>query len=495
MEKCMPTNGEIGDMTIPLLFHGLLEEKISGTVVFTRDPVAKKVFVETGDVVFASSSLSEDRLGEWLQRKGTITRQQCDIAAEGVKRTGMKQGEVLVELGFITPEALEDGMRYQVRQIVISLFNWRNGSYLFDDALAPPVDVDRRTLPTGDLIIEGLREMEWSVVRKSLPPLGTVLLPSPGRTLQGDELGKEYRPVLSLIDGTASIEEVCARSGIGDFSTLKAVYALLALRLVVTRDLKKAGGKKPVQDAGTRTEEVKEKRTTEPVTAELLTRVMLLEVHEKLAKQDHYEVLGVSRSATAKEFKKAYFTLAKKYHPDRHFGPPLNEMKPELEALFHAIHTAHETLADPAKREQYDRELARGLQRQRVKKGTGSDMQDKADAAAAHFSEGMKCFFEHNFWDAEESFQWAIRFDPSNAEYVFRCAMALSYMPRRGRDTEEYFVKAIKMAPARTGYSIEFANFYLRFGQKAKAMDIYQKALKLRPNAKEIREAIIKAGE
>ncbi len=495
MDELVSTTGVIGDMTVPLLFQGLLAEKKTGTIVFTRDPVVKKVYVANGDVFFASSNLSEDRLGEWLLRAGTITMQQCDAAAGVVKRTGNKQGAVLVELGYITPEVLEDGMRYQVRQIVVSLFNWRNGSYLFDGAPAPHVDIDPLMIRTGNLIIDGLREMEWSVVRKSLPPLGTVLLPSADRSLplQGEELGQDHRTVLSIIDGSASIEEVCARSGIGDFNTLKAVYALLALRLAVKGDLKKEGGAKPVRDAVSSAVDVKEKITTEPVTSEPLTMAVLHEAHKRLAQQDHYEVLDVGRSASAQEIKIAYFTLAKRYHPDRHFGPPLNEMKGELETLFNAIHEAHETLASPDRREQYNRELAAGVQQQRVKKKAGSDKEVNAAAAIAHFKDGMKYFSERNYWDAEEAFQWAERFDSSNAEYVFRRATALSHMPRRGRDAEEYFMKAIAMDPSATSFYPEFANFYMKVGLKSKAVSICRDALKRNHGSDQISELLKKA--
>jgi len=485
-------------MTVPLLFQGLLAEKKTGIIVFTRDPVVKRVYVANGDVFFASSNLSEDRLGEWLNRAGTITSQQCDAAAEVVKRTGKKQGEVLVELGYITPEGLENGMRYQVRQIVVSLFNWRNGSYVFDDSPAPHFDINPLILLTGDLIIAGLREMEWSVVRRSLPPLTTILRSASDRSLpvQGEELGQDHRTVLTFIDGSTSIEEICIRSGLGDFNTLKAIYELLALRLANTGALKQAGEPKKVRDGVSRDPvTVKEIITPGPEAALLVTVAALLEAHKNLAQQNYFEVLGVGREATAQEIKKAYFTLAKRYHPDRHFGPPLNEMKSELEELFNAIHEAHETLASQDRREKYDRELAAGLQQPRVQKETRTDKEVNAAAAAAHFSEGMKHFTERNFWDAEESFQWAIRFDSSTAEYVFRRAMALSHMPRRGRDAEEYFSKAVNMDPSKMDYYLEFANFYGKLGLKAKAMSLYQNALKQNPNETKIKEAIKKARE
>lgn len=65
--------------------------------------------------------------------------------------------------------------------------------------------------------------------------------------------------------------------------------------------------------------------------------------------KDYYSILGVDRKADAKEIKKAYRKLARKYHPD------VNSSDSAAANRFQDINEANEVLSDPAKRQEYDR--------------------------------------------------------------------------------------------------------------------------------------------
>lgn len=68
-----------------------------------------------------------------------------------------------------------------------------------------------------------------------------------------------------------------------------------------------------------------------------------------MAKRDYYEILGVSKTATAEEIKKAYRKVAIQFHPDK------NPNNKEAEEKFKEAAEAYEVLSDVNKRAQYDR--------------------------------------------------------------------------------------------------------------------------------------------
>src|SRR5690606_25078275 len=77
-------------------------------------------------------------------------------------------------------------------------------------------------------------------------------------------------------------------------------------------------------------------------------------LHAGLGERDHYELLGLARSASLADVKSAYFAAAKRFHPDALGALGLHDARAQAQAVFARIVAAYETLSDPARRRDYD---------------------------------------------------------------------------------------------------------------------------------------------
>ncbi len=150
----VPLSGNIRDVPLPAILQDLHDQKATGAVTVLRGGVEKSVFLKNGDIVFATSTDGNDRLGEMLVRTGLLSRQNLETALKVYRENaGIKKiGAILVEKGFISPRDMFAGLKSQVKDILTSLFLWDDAEYRIEARLPPDVIQLQFNLP--DLIAE-----------------------------------------------------------------------------------------------------------------------------------------------------------------------------------------------------------------------------------------------------------------------------------------------------------------------------------------------------
>jgi len=222
--------GQLAEIPLPELLQHLRTQETRGVLSLTSGGARKSLYVRAGQVVFATSNLPNDRLGELLLREGKITVDEYEASIQALSR-GKRQGRALVEMGALSPKDLWDGVQLQIREVVYSLFEWEEGEFLFEESSLPDQEKITVDLDIADLILVGSRRMAADgPVRARFPPGDATL----ERVVTGHLRGLEHYEthVLSLVNGRRTTYDVCQASEIGELETLKVLYAFISAGMV-----------------------------------------------------------------------------------------------------------------------------------------------------------------------------------------------------------------------------------------------------------------------
>lgn len=159
MKNEVPATGSLKRFSLSQILNFFKNQQKTGVLTFENRNVKKSIYIKNGDAVFASSNQDEDRLGEMLIRAGKITPEQYDKSAKLLNQSGKRQGTILLELGYLTPKKLFQEVKNQIKEIIVSLFLWEDGTFSFKESL-PSSEIITLTISMEKLIREGIKIKE-----------------------------------------------------------------------------------------------------------------------------------------------------------------------------------------------------------------------------------------------------------------------------------------------------------------------------------------------
>ncbi|MBI5025381.1 MAG: DUF4388 domain-containing protein [Nitrospirae bacterium] len=464
MKEEIPVKGNLKDYSLSEILINLNRQQKTGTLSLEKGDLKKKIYFKKGDAIFASSNYNDDRLGEMLLKAGKITLDQYDKSVELLKKTGKRQGVILVELGYLTPKDLFWGVKYQVQEIIYSLFQWEDGLFSFEEG--PPTDeVITLKMSMGNLIYGGVSRINNSVrIRSEIPRTDVMLTISedPLCLFQDVGLNKQDKKILTLVNGRRTIKEIIEHSKLGSFEAMKAIYMLYTLGIV----------EKKLEDTMSISVEEILKEQEAPTRHEDDAFIQkVLDISNSLGRLNYYELLGVDIDAPLSKIKRAYFLAAKNYHPDRYYSTSDATLKDKLTEIFTRLNTAYDTLKDDEKRKKYNASLF-----EPQKKSS-----DEVNRSEEQFRRGIEEFKKGNFWAAADLFRNATKLEPERAKYWSHLSLALSRVPKRQKEAEEALQRAIELEPYNADHYANLGHIYLKAGLKKRAQHEFENALKWDP--------------
>ncbi len=467
----IPLTGNIRDVSLVKILVALNRNRKTGTFSLTTPTFTKNIYMRDGDAIFASSTYPDDRLGEMLLKADKITVEQYDRSVELLKSTKKRQGAILVELGYLTPKDLFWGVKYQVKEIIHSMFLPEEGTYAFDEGELPTQEVIILKMSMANLIYDGVKKIEnWTRIRAEMPDTGRVMRLSadPLNLFQGIELSVQDRKILSLIDGKRTVKELMENSWMTSFEALKILYVLWAtgmIEQIAPGSVAAAHKAAAQQEVPPPLKEILQPHSEEEEA--LMRRVD--EIFPRLGELSPYELLEISKGTDGDTAKKNYYRLAKEFHPDRNYAIADDSVKTKLTAIFDAITKAYNAVKDGSAADAAPSPAA----------ARKADETDEAAKAEDQFRKGIEEFKKGNFWGAVENFKWAVKIMPRHPGYWSHLSLAFSKIPGRLKDAEEALLSAVKIEPFNADHYANLGLIYLKAGSQGRAQSNFEKALKI----------------
>ncbi|MCG6926323.1 MAG: DUF4388 domain-containing protein [Acidobacteria bacterium] len=558
-------NGELAEGVVPGLLRELYVGRRSGMLHFSRGSEEQSIRVHHGHIVNARTNVLEDRLGEILVRHGRLTEEDLARATEVVIRDKRRLGEVLVEFGLLDQTGLEDAVALRVREMLAKVFTWDDGTYSFEDEESVAGELTLR-LSTGELILEAVRAIrDPDVVRYALGDMKRVLTLSSDPLLRFQQLPLSPNDgfVLSRVDGTLSAREIERMIPLPAEDVRRSLLGLLSTGVVEyesapegdeapegaaagtprppkpdtrpVEPLPEAPGAEPREDTAPVAEPPlplpadafaglaqaqapgaekeggpPEAPVVDGATAE--RRREIEDAWEGLRSKNHFEVLGLTRKASAGDVKKAYFSFARRFHPDVHHEASLGDLRDKLEAVFIRLGEAYEVLRDQGKRSDYEERLGRP----RPQAPTEPGGQAPAPGAAAEEDEAVgadrgaeavqraerlysaaaeaenDAAVRQKYWEAIQLVEPIFKRLSGQTRLRGRLVLARCYLenPNWVKRAEETLRAAVQEEPGDAEAYRLLGKLYEERGLRTRATSMFRRVLELKPDDAQATEAL-----
>jgi tetratricopeptide (TPR) repeat protein len=522
-------DGHLRDHPLVELIHEISDARLSGALRLAFERVKAVVYFEAGRVVAAASNLRALRLTQILLQGGALDAARLfAIAGEGASDD--EAATALLGAGLIEESALRKARERQTAEVLRDAFRRRDGEWNFDPRVRLSAE---RHAPANlsKLLLEGAREVALELVPRRMADDGETLAPAPDALEKLEAAGVRLSPaegfVLSRVYEPTNLRYVLAVSGLPEDETRRAVYAL-ALGGLITRERwprvlpaymtyqnVTRPTAHPVAAESSRTEESKSEPEAREASAQAATEEDPRELIEELLAlgraETHYSVLGVTRSSTAADIKRVYYSLARRLHPDLLRRVADAEEQQRIDAAFAKIAQAYDVLKDSKLRASYDLKLeklrsaskradeaarhdaTRNDAAPRMDTARDESPRENADASAARpettkneaaeekFRQGLAAYAKKDFAAARLLFGEAARLDPRQARYRAHFGRALARDKATRRQAESELLAAVSLDALDASFRVMLAELYRDVGLRRKAEAQLERALALEP--------------
>jgi curved DNA-binding protein CbpA/CheY-like chemotaxis protein len=473
------------------LLQRIYAGRLTGALLLTSDKVKKIIYVENGYPVAVRSNDPTECLGQILLEQRMISGETLAESLRKMKASNKRQGELLVEMGALSPYNLSRALVLQMEAKLLEVFSWREGRFAFkkgQPAHDQPVRLERTP---AALILEGIRRSYDAERMRSVldPYTGLFLMPSPDRRQRLQDITadpNEQRFVESL-DGTVKYEAALATTMIPTDRARLLLVAMAEAGMIVPSH---QAASKPTDAV----EELQPLVDSQPhLAAGGRTREDLAAILEVMHHQTHFEVLALDREATQAEVDTAYQVRARDFHPDR-FRTRTEGVRVVAERIFERLEEAHAVLSDSTARRRYVAQLDKNRPKSPSADETAAPSESPQVVAERIYFQGVAHLRARRYRAAAEAFLQATALAPGQASYRSALGWALYRQapadPRAVAAGLGELLRAADSDPKNPWSRVSLGRFYAETGMPDEAIRIFEEVLHMSPGLSDIEEEI-----
>lgn len=513
-----PNNLEIkgGLSTNPLaeLLREIARNNFDGSLRLLNEARKTVFYFDGGKLIFVASNARQHRLFESLLRAEKITQPQLLAIPDFTNDLALKDN--LLANGLFDKDEIDALFKQQINVILRDAVGWETGEWIFSplvrvkNHLHFEIEINALLLnfargASAEKVVHKFRNSEERLTPSAPPPGGVDLSPH------------EWFVFSRFENAALTCREIQNSSGLPESELLRIIYclwlggfinrednysafseryvaAIAASRLTAVKDSTPVPiVKVPTAETAPPVRETSADQTAPPIEETASDRPISLEEYFARieAAENYYDFFALPPDAPTADVKKAYFGLAKRFHPDLYRRETDPTVHGRVQSAFTKVAHAYDTLKDESLREVYDfkirKEIAEMVERQK----SGATVEEirevveaevKIDQAAESFNHGFNLLMDDEYEAAVPHLARAVFFEKNNARYHAYYGKALAADAHQSHRAEAALQTAVKLDNENADYRIMLAEFFIGIGFVKRAEGELNRLLTIAPN-------------
>lgn len=511
--------GNLREHRLAELLIEIFQAKLNGSLRASCAAQKIVVYFDAGDVVFAVSNSRRFRLFELLLEENKITKEKLAAVPDFTNDLALKAH--LLKNDLLPKAEIERLFSRQIEMILEDAFDWREGEWIFSPLVRIKGDI-RFKVDAASLLLKHARSLPDDepahnfknineVFGVKSPPVNVDLLPTEAFVLSRFE------------NSSLDVANALFLSGLPNHDTLRILYvlwlggfltrsdwnspfsdrnvsAILSANLTLKKDetppapkiAETLGGFSKNSSPKTQSPPVEQNVSATEIAAPVEAAISLEDYLERTQNAlNYYRLFDVAPDAPVPEIKQAYFTLAKRFHPDLFHKEIDDEKHRRIQNAFTIIAQAYETLKNENLRTVYDykmrKQLAETEKSEAADAAKNQDSSKQTEQAKTDYERGFSLLMDGDYETAIPFLARAAHLVQTEARYRACYGKALAADGKQKHKAEAELQAALRLEPENADIRLMLAEFFIQVNLLKRAEGELNRLLAIFPGNAEAR--------